>query len=410
VAEKDIKISWYGERGVVNAVVAGIMKAGVPGAIAFLEAVTWAKRPNWLGHIKSVELIVEVGCGEFGDPDLIIVYTTKNNQCFAILVEAKVISYQTSAGTNQSGIRVKGYNSTINGQLSLKYRLALALSQADENDNELSESNAVYNAYKRPWTKKGLGDTISWPRHLKKPSVLSLLHDAGLVGLPFEHFYFVAWTWDRNPFFESPDFHDSVQRPLFLDQDGNEQWEKMFPQLGWIGFNQIAEAEQLTDHLGDEFCRALRTMRESHEPPLVVEGDCNGDLRRVSPYNIQEKSQSDTIRELRIIEKLAAEYFKDASIEQKVGSSSIKYAGKVIVKIVPQGHTHAEYLLLGVSTSLGRDHWGGYAMEDPILIGSGKTAQPFYTLCLPSTEEARKIASDIIQDIAEFYGSRKDPQ
>lgn len=407
--ENGVKVSWYGERGVVNAVIVGLRESGAPSVIAFLNAIAWAKRPAWIRDVKSVELIVEIGCGEFGDPDLIIVCTTKEGQRYATFVEVKVIPYETSAGSNQHGIRIRGYNSTINGQLSLKYRLAMSLSNWDGSSDELSESDAVYLAYKRP-SQKGLSDTIRWPRHLKKPTVLSLLRNAGLAGLPLNHFHFVAWTWDRDPFFRSLAFHDSDQRPLFLDKSGNEQWQSTLPQLGWIGFKQISESDQLSKCLDDGFRDALATMRPTLEPTPVADISAAEDLPRVASYNVLKHCHDDTIQQLRALEKLAAEYFGEDVIEQKPGSSSVKYVGKVILKLVPQNRGSGEFLLLGVSTSLGRNDWGGHSLNGPQLIGAGNKAQPFFTIDLPHTNETAEIVSDIILDVAEICGLKTDGQ
>jgi hypothetical protein len=404
VVEDSVKVSWYGERGVVNAVISALVEAGVPGAIAFLNAVAWAERPEWLNDVRSVELIVEINCFEFGHPDLIVVCTTKDNNRFATFVEAKVIPYDLSAGSNRQGIRVRGFNSTINGQLSLKYRLALALSRWDGECDKLSESDSLYRAYKRPWSQLGLGDTIRWPRHLKKPNVLSLLRNAGLAGMPLSNFRFVAWTWDREPFFRTPAFDNSDQRPVFLDGDGNEQWQRMLPQLGWIGFKQIAESAKLQDFLGDEFRSAVNTMRESLEPAPVVDVTALNDLPGVTPYNILDNSDENTIQQLRAIEQLAASYFGEQSVEKGAGSSSISYAGKVMVKLVPRDHSLREYLMLGVSTSLGRDKWGGHSLGGPKKIGKGNNEQPFYTLDLPRTEKALEVASEVLLDVAEVCG------
>lgn len=403
-----VKISWYGERGVVNAVVSALVKAGTPGVIAFLKTVSWANFPAWLSDVRSVELIVEIGCGEFGDPDLIIVCTTNDNKRFATFVEAKVNPYDLSAGSNRHGIRVRGFNSTINGQLSLKYRLALALSQWDGCRDVLSESERLHRAYKRPWMQRGLGDTIAWARHLKKPSVLSLLRNAGLAGMPLSHFRFVAWTWDREPFFGVTTIHNSEQRPLFLDEDGNEQWQRMLPQLGWIGFKQLAETDQLHDYLGVEFRSALATMRDSLEPKPVFEANTTNDLPRINSYNMLRNSEEHTLRQLKEIEQLAASYFGDEAVERLAGSSSIKYAGKVIVKIVPRDNFRCEHLLLGISTSLRRDNWGGHSLGGPKLIGSGDNAQPFYTLDLPRTEAAMEVSSDVLDAVAEICGVKTE--
>lgn len=406
MGKERLKVSWYGERGIVNAVVSTLVEAGVPGVVAFLKTVIWAAPPKWLNDVESVEIIVEIGCGEFGDPDLIIVCTTSDAIRFATFVEAKVIPYSQSAGSNKQGIRVRGFNSTINGQLSLKYRLAFALSQWDGHRDELNESDSLYHAYKRPWSQRGLGDTIRWARHLRKPNVLSLLRGAGLAGMPLNNFRFVAWTWDREPFFRAPAFHNSDQRPVFLDGDGNEQWQRMLPQLGWVGFKQIAESDKLHNFLGDEFRNALATMRDSVEP--VVKVTATNELPRIIPYNILKNSEECTVRQLRAIEQLAARCFGDEAVERKAGSSSIKYAGKVVLKLIPRIHNAKEHLGLAVSTSLRRNNWGGHFLNGPQLIGTGDNAQPFYILDLPRTRKAEEIASEILLDVAEICGIKPE--
>ncbi|PQO30758.1 hypothetical protein C5Y96_14970 [Blastopirellula marina] len=396
-----VKVSWYGERGIVNAVVAGLINAEVAGVIAFLNQVEWGGEPPHLEEITSVELIVEIGCGEFGDPDLIIICKSGEEVRLVTFVEAKVISYEVSAGSNQLGMRVKGYNSTINGQLSLKYRLAIALSQWNNPDDDLRESKEIYDAYHRPGARSGLGDTMQRARHLKKPTVLQMLHNAGLAQLPLEKFRFVAWTWDHQAFFCQNDFHDSDHRPLFLDQKGEEQWNNTRSLLGWIGFQQIAGLAPFIEPLGEEFHRAFATMRDTLQPaPIVID-----DFEPIKTYNIKQNSSQSTIDQLQTLEELAEEYF---SVIRGNGSYSITYAGKVILKLVPIKDAPEEYLLLGVSTSLGRNEWGGHILNGQKQIGVGKNAQAFFTINLPSTDEAFVIANDIIQDVAEVLGIKAD--
>ena len=98
-----VDIVWYGERGVVNAMVAGLQRVGQRGVQAFLGAVQWAdgSRPNWIEHIEDVCLIVEGGLGQFGDPDLIIVCRTASNETYSVFLEAKIIGYSTSPQTSE---------------------------------------------------------------------------------------------------------------------------------------------------------------------------------------------------------------------------------------------------------------------------------------------------------------------
>jgi len=406
MGKERLKVSWYGERGIVNAVVSSLVEAGVPGVVAFLKTVIWAAPPKWLDDVESVEIIVEISCWEFGNPDLIIVCRTEGDDRYATFVEAKVIPYDLSAGSNKCGIRVRGFNSTINGQLSLKYRLALSLSQWNGDSEELSEPDVLYQAYERSWSRGGLGDTNRRARHLRKPNVLSLLRSAGLAGMPLSNFYFVAWTWDQQPFFRASQFHKSDQRPLFLDEDGNEQWQRTLRQIGWIGFKQIADSDKLQNYLGNEFRDALATMQDSLEP--VVKVTATNELPRIIPYNILKNSEECTVRQLRAIEQLAARCFGDEAVERKAGSSSITYAGKVVLKLIPRIHNAKEHLVLAVSTSLRRNNWGGHFLNGPQLIGTGDNAQPFYILDLPRTRKAEEIASEILLDVAEICGIKTE--
>jgi hypothetical protein len=50
-----------------------------------------------------------------------------------LFVEAKAGPYIFSARSNSVGMQEPGFNSAINGQLSLKYRLACALERAEPN-------------------------------------------------------------------------------------------------------------------------------------------------------------------------------------------------------------------------------------------------------------------------------------
>lgn len=398
-----VNVSWYGERGIVNAVVAGLINAGVGGVVSFLKQVEWGGAPPQLGEITSVELIVEMGCGEFGDPDLIIICKSEKEVLLATFVEVKVIPYEVSAGSNQQGMRVKGYNSTINGQLSLKYRLAMALSQWNGPDNELREPDKIYDAYRCPGAQDGLGDMNTRARHLKKSTVLHMLSTAGLAKLKPDQFRFVAWTWDSKAFFQREDFGNSDHRPLFLDNEGQENWNITKSKLGWIGFQQIANAELLKCFLGHEFHNACNTIMVTWGGEVKTDSGTNNGFEPIEPkpYNIQKKCSNRTIEQLQTLENLAAKYF---TIKRKRGSLSIKYIEKVILKLVPRDYAGNEYILLGVSASLGRTEWGGHLLEGMKLIGVGTNRQPFYTIDLPRTDEATEIAHDIFRDVAEVLG------
>ena len=97
---------WYGERGIVNSIVTHVASQQNPGKTAgkLLDAVQWADsgKPVWMSQITDVNLIVEVGLADFGNPDLMIVCRTKgDDRPYCVFVEAKAICYQFSIGSNR---------------------------------------------------------------------------------------------------------------------------------------------------------------------------------------------------------------------------------------------------------------------------------------------------------------------
>jgi hypothetical protein len=79
-----------------------------------------------------VVYLIEPGFSKFGQPDLVLVCKIKDGSKRWVFIEAKAIPYNASAMSNKNGMKQNGYNSSINGQLSLNYRLALALERYSE--------------------------------------------------------------------------------------------------------------------------------------------------------------------------------------------------------------------------------------------------------------------------------------
>jgi hypothetical protein len=98
---------------------------------------------DWISHLQNVDIIVEVGLGQFGDPDLIFVCSLDDNTKKHIFFEAKVVPYDISAIANSEGMRTAGFNSSINGQLSLKYRFVQALKQWNGKTSIIEQKNSL---------------------------------------------------------------------------------------------------------------------------------------------------------------------------------------------------------------------------------------------------------------------------
>src|SRR4051812_34027455 len=72
------EILWYGERGIVNALIVDIVSQQKAGE--FLRAIVWAngQPPAWISQVKEVSFLVEHGFAQFGNPDLIAICHPRN--------------------------------------------------------------------------------------------------------------------------------------------------------------------------------------------------------------------------------------------------------------------------------------------------------------------------------------------
>ena len=106
-----------------------------------------------LTKMDDVTFIVESSFAQFGDPDLVVVPKSKGKNLALFFIEAKVIDYEHSAKLCKDPLDMtqKGFNSTIIGQLSLRYRLSKALAHRDrdewDEDKGLVENNGIAKAY-----------------------------------------------------------------------------------------------------------------------------------------------------------------------------------------------------------------------------------------------------------------------
>lgn len=205
----------YSERGMVNALV-GYLRRDTARVAGFLDACRWTwqqsgrqapddwklkrLRDQLAGGDGAVQYLVETGFAQFGDPDLIVVIKHDGERS-VFFVEAKVVSYEDSAKPRQQGMtKQPGFNSCINGQLSLRYRLARALADYTTRAAWLVEPTAVYHRA-RAKDAAGVADVSPRPRALKKHENMEYLVPL-LVGHPkvpaaetfLSNAYFVALT------------------------------------------------------------------------------------------------------------------------------------------------------------------------------------------------------------------------
>jgi len=120
-----MEVRWYGERGVMNALVTHLQRTSDPveSVRTFLSAVRWAepRGSSWVNDFTQACLIVEIGLADFGNPDLMIdCHGPTGVRC--VFLESKIGMYLASMRPNHKGMQLPGFNSSINGQLSLKVR------------------------------------------------------------------------------------------------------------------------------------------------------------------------------------------------------------------------------------------------------------------------------------------------
>lgn len=256
-------IVWYGERGIINALVLALHKQGIDGWRGLLREIRWAdRRPcDWIHEIEAVVPLVEVGLAGFGDPDLMLVLKSKDQPPRLLFLEAKVVGYAASAMSNRdNGMTQKGFNSAINGQLALRYRFAHALEVWDGGPR-LREPESLYRAYVHD-----LHDPAKQPRQLRKAEVHQILRDHGLCRLPLQNCFFVALTWDETPFFEGSCKDTS---PRLLNTQGADVCDETISHVGWLGYAQLKSIRALDAG----YDKACSTMLPSNIPRPVLEED-----------------------------------------------------------------------------------------------------------------------------------------
>jgi hypothetical protein len=408
------RIIWYGERGVVNALVTDLASLGegtVAAVQALLGAVCWCggSPPGWVDEITGVTFLVELGMGQFGNPDLILACSTRSAPSpRVVFVESKVVPYLGSAMSNAGSMRVAGYNSSINGQLVLKHRLAHALCDW-KGGSCLAEPQELHQAYRRLPDRQspeagGLHEPAESPRHLNKPSVLRLIRDYRLNGGEADRYHFVAWTWDHGPFFGTGGVSADL-RPLFLARGDADALDDVWGRVGWLGYSQVQE--QVQKHVGpaaaygNAVCTMLRKLEPSSHDARREEGE------PLTTINITQFGQA--LRGLLVqVEDMAGDHFGKECIERCNGSSSVKIERQVRVKIVPWEPGKDEHILLGIRSTLAPQDWcpAGSNFTERRLVGVGRNRLAFDFLRLPgSAPEALTVAGEVFQLLQDRFSS-----
>ena len=229
-------------------------------------------------------VIIEANFCDFGRPDAMVVVEAGNGERYLFIVEAKVGTYADSAEDFRTRDK-KGFNSTLNGELTLRYRLLAAIQEYQRGGHRLSEPSDLARAYG------------SAPRRLYKVDNLRNIVEAYLLAIPQNHCFLVALTTDqRNPWEDiaarAPEFLPDVRSPS-VDGDGryegadwqpeHNEWVAKRDRFGWISFEMarpllptagrfararhflVAQAKQRPAQAQGELCQPL---------PLKNWGEC----------------------------------------------------------------------------------------------------------------------------------------
>lgn len=395
----DVALLWYGERGIINALAMELEQQGLAGVKEFLSAITWGEgsQEGWINSVEQVQIVVEIGLAQFGNPDLLLI-CRGNNRTYMLSFEAKVGQYAACVMPHASGIATSGFNSSINGQLALKWRFAQALAAWDGNAASIVEPNSIHMAYAASPQEGGLGDTARNPRRLSKPWILNHLRQANAAGTPVSQWRFVVLSHDPKPFF-AQDLRDNVL-PLFLD--GGDETVNPVPHLGWTDISMLGTVLGL----GADYQQALTSMGiDGAAPRISGEGVAHA-LPRICSENRQLFSR-DVQSLLTDITQTIRDECPTWKVDEQAGGVSAAPAGRVWLKVMPQGAgTADEHIIIGVSANLGRRCWAG---QDPVaerLIGVGNNAQPFF---VRRADDVSTVTT-LCQELQDFHNHGDHPQ
>jgi hypothetical protein len=346
-----VDIRWYGERGILNALVTNVQRSRAPvdAVRRLLRAVHWAmpRDRGWIDTFTRATLIVEIGLADFGNPDLMIVCDGPDGvRC--VFVEGKVVMYVASMLPNHEGMRFPGFNSSINGQLSLKFRFARALSGASPESLDVAETERQLGAY-----KEKLGDPRVLPRRLAKPTIVKdIFRPLRLLGLPERHCEYVALTWDTpaRAFVADPVVKQRDGLPMLLADDGQDMWTEVAPRVGWLGYGEVEHVLHLVED--EEYQTAFLTMNKS---PIPTSQDYERALANLG----QTPAEA-----VPLMDRLAA-LFEGCEVVKYIGSYSIKEGGQTIGKLIPRG----DGVFVGIRESGRPERWFSGPLEGVTVNG-----------------------------------------
>jgi hypothetical protein len=253
-------IFFYGERGIVNGLVLDL-KDDLSKLKKVLNSIEWCsvQEKSWINDIENAIYLIEPGFSKFGQPDLVIICEAKDGLKSWFFIEVKAIPYHASAISNKKGMNQKAFNSSINGQISLNYRLALALERYS-GESLVRESKAIFEQY-----KEKIFDYNNGPRKAGKPELLKRIIAPFMSKLKLKNTFFISVTRDfqPNPMKNCPEEH----LPLLLDEKGINRWDEIASQIGFLSLKFLDLSVLRLDGYFREGCRThIGNWEDNPEP------------------------------------------------------------------------------------------------------------------------------------------------
>jgi hypothetical protein len=185
-----------------------------------------------LSAVRRAHVVVEPSFGSqgFGRPDAVALVQFDTQQRFVIFFEAKLGAYE-EAVKKPVDRSTKGFNSSINGQLELNHRLALAL--------ERWSSPAVLE--EQQWVLSTPYRATKIRKVIKREVLDTLL--APIARLPSASYLHVILTADSNNPFDDPKIAAYMPK-IFLPDLTDDQWGTERRRFGWVGLSKLLELTQ----------------------------------------------------------------------------------------------------------------------------------------------------------------------
>ena len=359
----------YGERGIVNALVLDIHN-DIRLTRQVLEAIKLGdgRGLEWVDKVKEVDFWIEPSFGQFGNPDLIAICRTNENEKYVVFFEAKTVRYEDSA-VPLSAQYFQGINSRVNAQLTLKYRFVQALTQGGNAGGVIKESPNMTHAY----TQLHMDDKQKSHRQLANSYIVSCCSE---ILQNCKGYYYVALTADE--------IDASIDRflpellPAVFDKNANDIWDIEKSKFGILTYGQVEKI--LPTH--GMFATTKKVVIPDFKPASVAL-----DVQRLRTKNWKEFSAAtkelgsilhrlimDTAIELYGANQQIIKHYKYA------GSDSYKGpGGNTVIKIIPYKTQNGESIFITVKDSIVRAAEAvDYFEHGPFRVGIGVNSRMFY--------------------------------